>query len=78
MKYYKVKPEAGNVRYSVVKNGHREWAGILVGNELYTAREWFNLKTRTQTNLDRYADEIECNPKKTYFFFGARFMMKGE
>jgi hypothetical protein len=65
MKYYRVKPEYDNkTQYS--KRG--KYAGIYVGNELYTEKE----VERRHLNPG-YMELVEVSKKKTYWFFGARF-----
>lgn len=73
MKYYRVKPEYDNkVRY-VWRRGQGVSDGILVGNELYTEREYQRL-----ANYWAWFEEVEIPKTKTYWFFGARFENKAE
>ena len=71
MKFYRVKPEYDN--YRAVSNGTgRGRFDILVGNELYTEKERNRL-----ANRDQCFDVVEVKKNQTYWFFGARFAMKG-
>lgn len=74
MKYLKVMGKYDNLRLSRPdRRGCRVWDGILVGNELYTVKEWERLKERTKMNLDYTVEPVEINRNKTHWFFGARF-----
>ena len=74
MKYMRILKKGDNVPLSHrTKSGVRVYDGILVGNELYTLKEWEKLTARNLQNLDRYAEPVEINRNKTYWFFGARF-----
>ena len=69
MVYYKVKPEADQTRVKIQYSYQ-----ILVANELYTKREIEKAKRKiTPEFLDKNFTKIEASPKKTFFFFGARF-----
>lgn len=63
MRYYQVKAEKDQCR--------RSDGSILIGGELYTARELEKFKIRSC-----YVIPVEVSKKKIYFFFGARFKME--
>lgn len=65
MMYYKVKPEYDNV----YKNPKIHNGDILIGNELYTKKEFNKLPFKYAGAFER----VEIPKNKTYFFFGARF-----
>jgi hypothetical protein len=71
MQYFKVKPQADQKQVSLrFKNQ------ILVANELYTAIEVTNAKDRgwiSQQSIEANLKPVTLSPKKTYWFFGARF-----
>lgn len=64
MLFYRVKSEYDNKK--------RKDGGILIGNELYTAKE----KERYEI-LDGAVFPVEVKKNKTYWVFGARFAMEG-
>jgi len=70
MKYFKVKPENDQLQ----KFYKRKCTGILIANELYTSKEVE--KIFISISFDKCFDIINVNPKKTLFFFGARFESK--
>ena len=67
MKYYRIKPEYDNAR--LLK---RTFDGILIGNELYTVKEWERLVLKYRVS-EAVCDIVNISPKETYWFFGARF-----
>ena len=72
MKYYQVKKECDNKpRYTIKKGVLVNDGNIYIGGELYTEKEVDRLKLNKN-----YMVEIECNPKDTYTFFGARLLNK--
>lgn len=76
MLYWKVKKEHDNRCLCVVKRGRYVNNGeILVGEELYTLKEWEKL---VKTHVFGCAPEkcvelVEVKKTNTYWFFGARF-----
>ena len=73
MKYYRVKPEYDNkTRYT--RNNHKQSIsnGILVGNELYTTKEYARLAM-----CPEWFEVVEISKRKIYWFFGARFECNG-
>lgn len=72
MIYYRVKPRYDNqTRYRW--NNHHQGVpdGIVIGNELYTPREFARLAM-----CPEWFETVEVSPRKTYFFFGARFAIE--
>ncbi len=67
MKFYKVNPNANQVRYN---NG---WQ--LIANELHTVKEVDKMKF-TPKQITEYFKQIEHSKLKTYWCFGARFQNK--
>ena len=65
MVYYKVKKSYDQY---MLNDGH-----TLIGDELYTEKEFMRLSLVPDGSFER----IELSKFKTYFFFGARFEMKG-
>lgn len=51
--------------------------GILIGNELYTVKEWEKLVLKYRVS-EAVCDIVNISPKETYWFFGARFQDKEE
>ena len=72
MKYYRIKPEYDNAH--LLK---RTFDGILIGNELYTVKEWERLVLKYRVS-EAVCDIVNISPKETYWFFGARFQDKEE
>jgi hypothetical protein len=66
MKYFKVKPESGQVRLSNVKTD------FLIAGELKTENELKKFKL-TDTFMSTHFEPVEYNKNATYFQFGARF-----
>lgn len=69
MLYYKVKPEFDNVVIDKKFN-------ILIGNELYTPKEFEKIKSnyhKNKDNLNKMVDAINVSKRKIYWCFGARF-----
>lgn len=62
MLYYRVKPEYDNAR--LLNRTTRAFDLALIGNELYTEKEWERLVLRYP---------VQVNKRNTSFFFGARF-----
>ena len=67
MKYYRIKQEYDNAR--LLK---RTFDGILIGNELYTDKEWERLVLKYRVS-EAVCDIVNVKSKETYWFFGARF-----
>jgi hypothetical protein len=70
MLYYRVKPEYDNAR--LLNRTTRAFDLALVGNELYTEKEWERLVLRYRVSLI-VCEPVQVNRRNTYFFFGARF-----
>jgi hypothetical protein len=68
MKYYKVKPEADQTPTSKA----RKYTGILIRNELYTARE-ITARGITPAQVEKHMDQVEVSKKTVFWSFGARF-----
>lgn len=69
MTYYKVKPDYDNYDKAVfTKSGKIKFDGFLVGNELYTEKEF----EKIATSVCKF-DIVHVSKNKTYWFFGARF-----
>lgn len=75
MKYYRIKPEYDNTR--LLNRAKRTFDGILIGNELYTVKEWEKLVLKYRVSK-AVCDIVNISPKETYWFFGARFQDKEE
>lgn len=68
MLYYRVKKEYDNKpRYKFHRGGGLKIDGIMIGGELYTAKE-----CKKYSGLISYCEPIEIPKSKIYFFFGAR------
>lgn len=67
MIFYKVKPEADQVRYNNPLNG---WH--LIANELFTEKEMSKMNF-SSTQISSYFDKTEISKFNTHWFFGARF-----
>lgn len=70
MLYYRVKPEYANAR--LLNRTTRAFDRVLVGNELYTEKEWERLVLRYRV-LGIVCEPVQISKRDTYFFFGARF-----
>lgn len=70
MLYYRVKPEYDNAR--LLNRTTRAFDGVLVGNELYTEKEWERLVLRYRVSAI-VCEPVQISKRNTYFFFGARF-----
>ena len=70
MKYYRIKPEYDNAR--LLNRAKRTFDGILIGNELYTVKEWEKLVLKYRVS-EAVCDIVNVKPRETYWFFGARF-----
>lgn len=72
MKYYRVKKEYDNkTKYTWNNHGQGVSNGILIGNELYTPREYKKI-----ANYHGWFEEIEIPKSQIYFSFGARFQIE--
>lgn len=72
MTYYRIKPQYDNKRrYTWNNHGQGVENGILIGNELYTPREFGKLSI-----CPEWVERVEIPKSKIYFFFGARFEME--
>ena len=62
--------------FMLVKRGNAyeilSYDGILIGNELYTVKEWEKLVLKYRVS-EAVCDIVNISPKETYWFFGARF-----
>lgn len=74
-KYYRIKPEYDNAR--LLNRAKRTFDGILIGNELYTVKEWEKLVLKYRVS-EAVCDIVNVKPKETYWFFGARFQDREE
>lgn len=73
MTYYRVKPQYDNkTRYKYSYHGQGVPDGIIIGNELYTPKEFEKLAM-----CPAWFDIVEIPKSRIYFFFGARFEFKG-
>lgn len=70
MLYYRVKPEFNSMR--LLNRTTRAFDLALVGNELYTEKEWGRLVLRYRVSAV-VCEPVQVNKRNTYFFFGARF-----
>ena len=70
MLYYRVKPEYDNAR--LLNRTTRAFDLALVGNELYTEKEWERLVLRYRVSVV-VCEPVQISKRNTYFFFGARF-----
>ena len=70
MLYYRVKPEYDNAR--LLNRATRAFDRVLIGNELYTEKEWERLVLRYRVSAV-VCEPVQVNKHNTYFFFGARF-----
>lgn len=70
MLYYRVKPEYDNAR--LLNRTTRAFDLALVGNELYTEKEWERLVLRYRVSIV-VCEPVQVNRRNAYFFFGARF-----
>ena len=71
MLYFKVKPSCDNrTRYTWIGSSNLKFKenGILVGNELYTARERERI-----ANSSVFFGPVNVPKNTIYFFFGVRF-----
>ena len=73
MKYYRVKPEYDNARLLI--RAEISFDGILIGNELYTVKEWERLVLKDRVS-EAVCDIVNISPKETYWLFVARFQNK--
>lgn len=74
MIYYKVKTTSDQVK--LLNRRDTKKLNFLIKDELYTERVVNSaLKNGkvTQTQLNEHFTKVNINPKKTYWFFGARF-----
>lgn len=70
MLYYRVKPEYDNAR--LLNRTTRAFDLVLIGNELYTEKEWERLVLRYRVS-GIVCEPVQISKRDTYFFFGARF-----
>lgn len=70
MLYYRVKPEYDNAR--LLNRTTRAFDLALVGNELYTEKEWERLVLRYRVSAV-VCEPVQVNKRNTSFFSGARF-----
>jgi hypothetical protein len=70
MLYYCVKPEYDNAR--LLNRTTRAFDRVLIGNELYTEKEWERLVLRYRVSAI-VCEPVQISKRNTYFFFGARF-----
>lgn len=70
MLYYCVKPEYDNAR--LLNCATRAFDLALVGNELYTEKEWERLVLHYRVSAV-VCKPVQVNKRNAYFFFGARF-----
>ena len=75
MLYYRVKPEYDNAR--LLNRTTRAFDLALVGNELYTEKEWERLVLRYRVSAI-VCEPVQISKRNTYFFFGARFADSNE
>lgn len=70
MLYYRVKIDADNRQKYTYSGPSKKikMDGILVGNELYTAKERAKI-----ANSDKFFETVNVSKNTTYFFFGSRF-----
>lgn len=71
MKYFKVNPASDQTKCRL-----RYKQQILVANELYTEKEVqkaINNNWISSEFTEKHFTPVQCSPKNTYFFFGARF-----
>ena len=73
MLYYRVKPEYDNAR--LLNRATRAFDRILIGNELYTKKEWERLVLRYRVSAV-VCEPVQVNKRNTYFFFGEESPMK--
>lgn len=73
MKFYKVKPEADGVRRWKWCNGYIQPYGEYVANELLKERELLN-EVYHEKHKDQIMEIVNVPIRKTYYFFGVRFM----
>lgn len=70
MLYYRVKPEYDNAR--LLNRTTRAFDGALIGNELYTEKEWERLVLRYRVSAV-VCEPVQVNKRNASFFSGARF-----
>lgn len=70
MLYYRVKPEFNSMRLLNRTTCAFDWA--LIGNELYTEKEWERLVRRYRISAI-VCEPVQISKRKVYFFFDARF-----
>lgn len=69
MLYYRVKPEYDNKTKYTWNNHHQGVPnGIIIGNELYTPKEYAKLAM-----CPYWFDKVNISQRNIYVFFGARF-----
>ena len=70
MLYYRIKPEYDNAR--LLNRTTRAFDRVLVGNELYTEKEWKRLVLRYRVS-EIVCEPVQISKRKVYISFGARF-----
>lgn len=70
MLYYRIKPEYDSMR--LLNRTTRAFDRVLIGNELYTEKEWERLVLRYRVS-GIVCEPVYVNKRDTYIFFGARF-----
>lgn len=76
MKYYRVKKECDNHRLlKKDRNGYLHFDGFLIGDELYTEKEYKKLLSSVEclSENNNIFEMVYINKNNTYFCFGARF-----
>ena len=63
---------AGSGAEALICFHNRAFDLVLVGNELYTEKEWERLVLRYRVSAV-VCEPVQVNKRNTYFFFGARF-----
>lgn len=72
MIYYRVRKKYDNEQLYTEKSPHRH-IGFLIGDELYTRKEFDKLLNRCGIDILPMFVPVEVPKSKVYFFFGARF-----
>lgn len=72
MLFYKVNKDCDNKKVYHFKRGRWCYDGIIVGNELYTQKEYSRLMEFSNLHSS-YFTPVNVKKNKTVWFFGARF-----
>lgn len=72
MTYYRVRQKYDNKQLYTENSPHR-YVGLLIGNELYTRKEFDKLLNKCGIVILPMFVPVEVPKSKVYFFFGARF-----